>query len=447
MARTSREEARKHVLRAVKEHDVKFIRLWFTDILGFLKSFAITVEELERAMEEGMGFDGSSIEGFARIDESDMVALPDPSTFQLLPWRPRDHHAVARMFCDILRPGGEPFEGDPRYVLRRNLQRAADMGFTYYVGPELEYFYFQDSKGTQGLDQGGYFDMTPLDAAADLRRETVLTLEEMGIGVEYSHHEAAGSQHEIDIRYSDAMTMADNVMTYRLVVKQIALQKGVYATFMPKPVLGINGSGMHVHQSLFRGSANAFFDESDEHHLSKLAKRYIAGLLRHAPEITAVTNQWVNSYKRLVPGYEAPVYISWARRNRADLIRVPEYMPGKEKATRIEFRSPDPACNPYFAFSVMLAAGLEGIEREYEAPEAVEQNVYTMTDEERAEQGIGTLPASLLEALQLTQESELVRKALGQHVFDAFIKNKKIEWDRYRTQVTEYELQKYLPVL
>ena len=448
MARTSsREEARKHVLRAVKEHDVKFIRLWFTDILGFLKSFAITVEELERALEEGMGFDGSSIEGFARIDESDMVALPDPSTFQLLPWRPREHHAVARMFCDILRPGGEPFEGDPRYVLRRNLQRAADMGFTYYVGPELEYFYFQDSKGTQGLDQGGYFDMTPLDAAADLRRETVLTLEEMGIGVEYSHHEAASSQHEIDMRYSDAMTMADNVMTYRLVVKQIALQKGVYATFMPKPVLGINGSGMHVHQSLFRGSANAFFDESDEHHLSKLAKRYIAGLLRHAPEITAVTNQWVNSYKRLVPGYEAPVYISWARRNRADLIRVPEYMPGKEKATRIEFRSPDPACNPYFAFSVMLAAGLEGIEREYEAPEAVEQNVYTMTDEERAEQGIGTLPASLLEALQLTQESELVRKALGQHVFDAFIKNKKIEWDRYRTQVTEYELQKYLPVL
>ena len=448
MARTSsREEARKHVLRAVKERDVKFIRLWFTDILGFLKSFAITVEELERAMEEGMGFDGSSIEGFARIDESDMVALPDPSTFQLLPWRPRDHHAVARMFCDILRPGGEPFEGDPRYVLKRNLQRAADMGFTYYVGPELEYFYFQDSKGTQGLDQGGYFDMTPLDAAADLRRETVLTLEEMGIGVEYSHHEAASSQHEIDIRYSDAMTMADNVMTYRLVVKQIALQKGVYATFMPKPVLGINGSGMHVHQSLFRGSANAFFDESDEHHLSKLAKRYIAGLLRHAPEITAVTNQWVNSYKRLVPGYEAPVYISWARRNRADLIRVPEYMPGKEKATRIEFRSPDPACNPYFAFSVMLTAGLEGIEREYEAPEAVEQNVYTMTDEERAEQGIGTLPASLLEALQLTEKSELVRKALGQHVFDAFIKNKKIEWDRYRTQVTEYELQKYLPVL
>ncbi len=447
MGRTSGKESRGHVLETVKEHDVKFIRLWFTDILGFLKSFAITVEELERALEEGMGFDGSTIQGFARIDESDMVALPDPSTFQLLPWRPREHHAVARMFCDVFRPGGEPFEGDPRYVLRRNLQRAADMGLTYYVGPELEYFYFQDSKGTQGLDQGGYFDMTPLDAAADLRRETVLTLNEMGIGVEYSHHEAAASQHEIDIRYSDALSMADNVMTYRLVVKQIALQKGVYATFMPKPVPSINGSGMHVHQSLFRGSVNAFFDESDEHHLSQLAKRYIAGLLRHAPEITAVTNQWVNSYKRLVPGYEAPVYISWARRNRADLIRVPEYMPGKEEATRIEFRSPDPACNPYFAFSVMLAAGLEGIEREYETPEPVEQNVYTMTEEERASQGIGTLPASLLEALQLMQQSELVRRALGQHVFDAFVNNKKIEWDRYRTQVTEYELQKYLPVL
>jgi glutamine synthetase len=447
MARTSREEAGEHVLRAVKEHDVKFIRLWFTDILGFLKSFAITVEELERALDEGMGFDGSSIEGFARIDESDMVALPDPSTFQLLSWRPQEHHAVARMFCDILRPGGEPFEGDPRYVLKRNLQRAADLGFTYYVGPELEYFYFKDSKGTQGLDEGGYFDMMPLDAADDVRRETVLTLEEMGIGVEFSHHETATSQHEIDIRYSDALTMADNVMTYRLVVKQIALQHGIYATFMPKPVLGINGSGMHVHQSLFRGSANAFFDESDEHHLSKLAKRYIAGLLTHAPEITAVTNQWVNSYKRLVAGYEAPVYVSWARRNRADLIRVPEYIPGKESSTRIEFRSPDPACNPYFAFSVMLAAGLEGIEGEYEVPDAVEQNVYTMTDAERIERGIATLPASLFEAIRLTEESELVRRALGQHVFVAFIKNKKIEWDRYRTQVTEYELQRYLPVL
>jgi len=447
MENRSNKESKEYILKMAKEHDVKFIRLWFTDILGILKGFAITVEELEGALEQGMGFDGSSIQGFARIDESDMVAMPDPDTFELLPWRPRVHHAVARMFCDIQRPGGEVFEGDPRYVLKRNLKRAADMGYTSYVGPELEYFYFQDSKGTQALDEGGYFDMTPLDVATDLRRETVLTLEEMGIAVEYSHHEVAASQHEIDMRYTDALTMADNVMTYRLVVKQIALQQGVYATFMPKPVFGINGSGMHVHQSLFKGDANAFFDENDEHHLSKLAKRYIAGLLRHAPEITAVNNQWVNSYKRLVPGYEAPVYLSWARRNRADLIRVPEYMPGKEKATRIEFRSPDPACNPYLAFSVMLAAGLEGIEKEYEVPDPVEENVYEMTEEARERRGIGTLPGSLWEAIQLTEKSELVKKALGDHVFDAFIENKKIEWDQYRSQVTEYELKRYLPIL
>ncbi len=447
MANRSREEAKDYILKTAKEHDVKFIRLWFTDILGMLKSFAITVEELEGALEEGMGFDGSSIEGFARIDESDMVALPDPDTFRLLPWRPREHHAVARMFCDVLKPGGEPFEGDPRYVLKKNLKRAAAMGYTYYVGPELEYFYFRDDKGTEPLDQGGYFDMIPLDTATDLRRDTVLTLEEMGIGVEYSHHEVAASQHEIDMRYTDALTMADNVMTYRLVVKQVALQHGVYATFMPKPVFGINGSGMHVHQSLFKGDRNAFFDKNDKYYLSKLAKCYIAGLLKYAPEITSVTSQWVNSYKRLVPGYEAPVYLSWARRNRSDLIRVPEYRPGKENATRIEFRSPDPACNPYLTFSVMLAAGLEGIEKGLEPPEPVEENVYEMTGEEREKRGISTLPASLQEAILLTEKSEIVRKALGEHVFSAFIQNKKIEWDHYRTQVTEYELKRYLPIL
>ncbi|MCL0072817.1 glutamine synthetase family protein [Dehalococcoidia bacterium] len=441
-----REEAKDNVLKMAREHDVKFIRMWFTDILGFLKSFSIMVEELETALNQGVGFDGSSIEGFARIDESDMVALPDPDTFQLLPWRPTEH-AVARMFCDILKPGGEPFEGDPRYVLKRNLKRAADMGYTFYVGPELEYFYFRDSRGTEPLDAGGYFDMTPLDAATDLRRETVLTLEEMGIGVEYSHHEVATSQHEIDMRYTDALTMADNVMTYRLVVKQIALQHGVYATFMPKPVFGINGNGMHVHQSLFTGDRNAFFDKNDEYHLSETARRYVAGLLKHAPEITSVTNQWVNSYKRLVPGYEAPVYLSWARRNRADLIRIPEYQPGRETAARIEFRSPDPVCNPYLAFSVMLAAGLRGIEKGYAAPDPVSENVYEMTEEERAKRGIGTLPASLLEAILLTEKSEVVREALGDHVFENFIRNKKIEWDQYRTQVTDYELKRYLPIL
>ena len=447
MISRSKEEGKEYVLKMAKEHDVKFIRLWFTDILGTLKSFSITVEELEGALEEGMGFDGSSIEGFARIDESDMIALPDPDTFQLLPWRPREHRAVARMFCDVLKPGGEPFEGDPRYVLKKNLKRATDMGYTFYVGPELEYFYFKDTNGTEALDHGGYFDMTPLDAATNLRRETVLTLEEMGIAVEYSHHEVAASQHEIDMRYTDALTMADSVMTYRLVVKQIALSHGVYATFMPKPVFGINGSGMHVHQSLFKGERNAFFDPKDNYFLSKEARGYIAGLLKHAPEITCIANQWVNSYKRLVPGYEAPVYLSWARRNRSDLIRVPEYRPGKENATRIEFRSPDPACNPYLAFSVMLAAGLEGVEKGYETPEPVEENVYEMSEEERQKRGIETLPASLWEALQLTAKSEVVRKALGNHLFDAFIKNKKTEWDLYRTQVTEYELNRYLPIL
>ena len=447
MVERSREESKEYVLKMAREHDVKFIGLWCTDILGVLKGFAITVEELEGALEHGMGFDGSSIEGFARIDESDMVALPDPDTFCLLPWRPREHRAVARMFCDVLRPGGEPFDGDPRFVLKRNLKRAADMGYTFYVGPELEYFYFKDSNGTEGLDKGGYFDMIPLDAATELRKETVLTLEDMGIGIEYSHHEVAPSQHEIDMRYTDALNMADNVMTYRLIVKQVALSQGVYATFMPKPVFGINGSGMHVHQSLFKGERNAFFDKDDEFYLSKIAKCYVAGLLKHAQEITSVTNQWVNSYKRLVPGYEAPVYLSWARRNRADLIRIPEYQPGREKSTRIEFRSPDPACNPYLTFSVMLAAGLEGIEQGYEVPDPVKENVYEMTEAERQRRGIGTLPGSLLEAIQLTEKSELVRRALGDHVFDAFIANKKIEWDEYRTQVTDYELKRYLPIL
>jgi len=421
--------------------------VWFSDILGMLKSFALTVDEREGALADGMGFDGSSIEGFARIDESDMMALPDPDTFQLLPWRPREHHAVARMFCDIMKPGGQPFEGDPRYVLKKNLKRAADLGYTYYVGPELEYFYFKDSKGTENLDEGGYFDMIPLDEASDLRRDTVLTLEEMGIGVEYSHHEVAPSQHEIDMRYTDALTMADSVMTYRLVVKQVALNHGVYATFMPKPVFGVNGSGMHVHQSLFKDGRNAFHDLNDPYHLSKTARAFVAGLLKHAPAITAVTSQWVNSYKRLVPGYEAPVYLSWARRNRSDLIRVPEYKPGQEKATRIEYRSPDPACNPYLTFSVMLAAGLDGIEKGLTPPEPVEENVYEMSAEERRKRGIGTLPASLWDAIQLTENSEVVRKALGEHVFNAFIENKKIEWDRWRIQVTEYELKRYLPIL
>lgn len=441
-----RDEAKEYVLRMAKENDVMFIRLWFSDILGNLKGFAITVEELEDALDRGVGFDGSSVEGFARIDESDMIAMPDPSTFRILPWRPREN-AVARMFCDILTPEGEPFEGDPRFVLKRNVERAAKLGFTFYVGPELEYFYFKDSSNPELLDQGGYFDQIPMELASDLRRETVIMLSEMGIPVKYSHHEVAPSQHEIDLQYTDAVTMADSVMTTKQVIKEVALRHNIYASFMPKPVFGINGSGMHIHQSLFKGGRNAFFDPNAPWKLSKIAKCYIAGLMRHAPEITLVTNQWVNSYKRLVPGYEAPVYISWARINRSDLIRVPAYRPGREDSVRIEYRAPDPACNPYLAFSVMLAAGLEGIEKEYEPPPPTEVNVYELTEEERRRRGIGTLPGSLWEAIVLAERSELVRKALGEHVFHSFIRNKKIEWDRYRAQVTDYELKRYLPIL
>ncbi|MDP6102625.1 MAG: type I glutamate--ammonia ligase [Dehalococcoidia bacterium] len=440
-----RDEAKEYVLSAVRENDVKFIRLWFTDILGALKGFAITAQELEEALQQGVGFDGSSIEGFARIDESDMVAMPDPTTFRILPWRPKQN-AVARMFCDVLTPEWEPFEGDPRHVLKRNLERATTLGYTYYVGPELEFFYFKSSEGTDLLDLGGYFDQTPLDLATELRRETVLTLEEMGIAVELSHHEAATSQHEIDLRYSDALTMADNVMTQRLVIKEVAMRNGLYATFMPKPIADVNGSGMHVHQSLFKGASNAFFDADNVQHLSTIARSFVAGLMHHAPVITAVTNQWVNSYKRLIAGYEAPVYISWASVNRSDLIRVPAYK-GREESVRIEYRAPDSACNPYLAFSVMLAAGLDGVEKKLPIPDPVEDNVYEMTDEERELRGIDTLPGSLWEAILLTEKSDLVREALGEHVFNSFIQNKKIEWNQYKAQVTNYELKKYLPIL
>src|SRR3989449_4379788 len=420
-------ESLDYVLQSCREHDVKFIRLWFTDILGSLKSVAITVEELPEALEEGVGFDGSSIEGFARIDESDMMAMPDPTTFAILPWRPTERR-VARMFCDITHPDGSPFEGDPRFVLRRNLQRATDLHYTFYVGPELEYFYFANSETPQTLDVGGYFDLTPPDACSDLRRETVLTLEELGIPVEASHHEVAPSQHEIDLRYADALTMADSVMAYRLTVKEAAQEFGVYATFMPKPVAGVDGSGMHTHMSLFDGDRNAFFDPTDEHHLSKTGKAFIAGVLRHAREITLVTNQWVNSYKRLVPGYEAPVYICWARRNRSALVRVPMYKPGKEGATRIEFRSPDPACNPYLAFALMLSAGLAGIENNYDLPPEASNNIYEMSEEERRAAGIQSLPQDLYEAIAAAERSELVRETLGDHVLEFLVRNKREEW-------------------
>ncbi|MFC1886722.1 glutamine synthetase family protein [Thermodesulfobacteriota bacterium] len=434
------------ILKIVKDKNISFIQFWFTDVLGVLKSFAVTPSELEEGMTEGMGFDGSSIEGFARIEESDMIAKPDPATFQLVPWRSGER-PVARMFCDILNPNGEPYEGDPRYVFKRLLSKLANQGYTYWVGPELEYFYFKNSKGTELLDSGGYFDARPLDMAGTLRRETIFALQQMGIQVEYSHHEVAPSQHEIDLRYDEGLKMADKTMTYRLVVKEIARQQDAYATFMPKPIFGENGSGMHVHQSLFKDGRNAFHNPDDPYHLSDLAKHYIAGLLRHAPEITAVTNQWVNSYKRLVPGYEAPVYVSWARRNRSAMVRVPMYKPGKENATRVEFRSPDPACNPYLAFAVMLGAGMEGVEKHYELPDPIELDIYEMKPAERAASGITDLPGNLYSAIQEAEKSELVKKVLGDHIFYKFIENKKIEWDRYRTHVSQYEIEQYLPRL
>ncbi|MCE5315123.1 MAG: glutamine synthetase family protein [Armatimonadota bacterium] len=434
------------VLKECKDKGVEFIRLWFTDILGQMKSFAITIEELESALDEGMGFDGSSITGYQDIQESDMIAMPDPSTFTLLPWRPSDK-SVAKMFCDVMTPDGEPYVGDPRYILKRAMKKAQDMGFSFYVGPELEYFYFKNSSGTETLDSGGYFDLTPLDVASSLRRDTILVLKEMGISVEYSHHEVAPSQHEIDLRYDDALTMADSAMTYRLVVKEIAHEHGVYATFMPKPIFGENGSGMHTHQSLFKGGSNAFFDASDPNLLSDIAKSYIAGLLKHAKEMSLILAQWVNSYKRLVPGYEAPVYIAWSQRNRSALVRVPLYKPGKEVATRAELRCPDPACNPYLAFAVMLMAGLKGIEHKYELPDEMTENLYELTEEERKERGIESLPGSLGEAIAAAEHSELVRETLGDHAFERLIWNKKQEWNEFRVQVTPWELERYLPVL
>ncbi|MCM8832079.1 MAG: glutamine synthetase family protein [Candidatus Omnitrophica bacterium] len=437
---------KKDVLKLVKEKNVKFIKLWFADITGQMKGFSITSEELENALEDGMGFDGSSIKGFARIDESDMIAMPDPSTFMILPYRPKEK-ATAGMLCDILNPDRTPYLGDSRYILKKNLEKAAKKGYTFYVGPELEFFIFKDERSTQILDEGGYFDLTTLDAGNEVRREIILTLEEMGIHVEYSHHEVAPSQHEIDLKYTDALTMADIVMVYRMVAKEIAQKYGLYITFMPKPIYGVNGSGMHTHQSLFRGNTNAFFDKNDKYYLSKEAKSYIAGILRHAPEITLVCNQWVNSYKRLVIGYEAPVYICWARRNRSTLVRVPMYKPGKEKSTRIEFRSPDPACNPYLAFACMLIAGLRGIEEKYTLEEPLEKDVYNLSQEELKKMGIKCLPGSLIEAIEVAERSKLLREILGEHIFNNLILSKKIEWDEYRKQVHEYEIKTYLPIL
>ncbi len=444
---TSSEEARKDVLKRVEKEGVEFVLLWFTDLEGHLKSFAITPSELGGALDDGMGFDGSSITGFNAIEESDMVAIPDPGTFQVMPWKEGETR-VGRMICDVVTPDGEPYEGDPRYVLRRALERMQSMGFdTFNVGPELEYFLFEDSNGTKTLDEGGYFAMTTLDAASELRQETVRALESVGINIEYVHHEVGPSQHEIDMRFAPALEMADHTLTYRLIVKEIAKKAGYHATFMPKPIFGENGSGMHTHQSLFSDGRNAFFDADDKWSLSEVGKGFIAGQLRHAREISAVFAQWVNSYKRLVPGYEAPVYVAWSRRNRSALIRIPLYKPGNEQATRAEIRCPDPACNPYLTFAALLHAGLEGIEKGYELPEPMETNLYHLTAEQRAERGIVALPETLGEAIGELAGSELVRKAFGPHIFDRYVELKRKEWDDYRVQLTDWEMQRYLAVL
>jgi glutamine synthetase len=436
-----------YVLRTVEERGVRFIQLWFTDVLGTPKAFSITPAELENALEEGMTFDGSAIDGFSRVQEADVLARPDAKTFQILPL---PGESVARMFCDITQLDGTPFEGDPRNVLRRALEAAHDRGFSFFASPDIEYFYFADGSPQAPLiplDNGSYFDLTTSDLATQVRKETVLTLEDMGIPVEKAQHEDAPSQHEIDLRYTDALTMADSVMTTRLLVKEVAAAHGLYATFMPKPLAGVQGSGMHTHMSLFEGDTNAFHDPGDPDGLSKVAKGFIAGLLTHAREITAVTNQWVNSYKRLVVGYEAPVYVAWARNNRSVVVNVPHAKKDKKESTRIEYRAPDPACNPYLAFAVILAAGLKGVAEGYDLPEPTETNLYQSTAEQRSAGGVSVLPQSLSDAIGEMERSELVRETLGEHVFEWFIRNKQAEWAEYKTQVTQFELDRYLPRL
>jgi len=442
---TSDPEARRRVLDAIRDQKVEYVLFWFTDLEGHLKSFAITPAEIEEALDDGMGFDGSSITGFNAIEESDMVAIPDPETFRLMP---NGGTVVGRMICDIVTPDGQPYDGDPRTVLRRALERMQSLGFdTFNIGPELEYFLFQDDKGTETLDEGGYFAMTTMDAATELRNDTIKALEAMGIPIEYHHHEVAPSQHEIDMRYADALAMADHTITYRLIVKEVAAWHGYYATFMPKPLFGENGSGMHTHMSLFKNGRNQFFDAKDPHHLSKTAKSFIAGLLVHAREMAAVLAQWVNSYKRLVPGYEAPVYVAWSQRNRSALIRIPLYKPGAEQSTRAEIRCPDPACNPYLAFAALLHAGLEGIEQGYELPDEMTTNLYRLSEAERAERGIVALPGSLGEAVEELAESELMQQALGEHIFPRYVELKRREWNEYRIQVSEWEKARYLSSL
>ncbi len=439
-------KTKQEILRLINEANVRYIRLCFTDILGQIKGMSIPRTQIEQVLEEGQPFDGSSVEGFARIEESDLMAMPDPVTFRILPW-PIAGEKVAIMFCDIVKPDGTPYDGDPRWVLRRQLQKAAQHGWTYYIGPELEYFYFENEKAATAIDADGYFDMGTVDRGSLVRKATVSALEQMEIPVEAAHHEVAPSQHEIDLKYQEALVMADFAQVYKFVVKQVALQHNVFASFMPKPIFGENGSGMHCHQSIFKGDKNLFADHSDKYGLSLIAKSFTAGILKYVPEFTLITNQWVNSYKRLVPGYEAPVYISWGRRNRSSMVRVPAHQVGKEKATRVELRSPDPGANPYLAFAVMLAAGMKGIEDKLQLGVPTEENIYEMTPEQKAHLCIDTLPNSLENAVREFEKSALMRETLGEHVFTKLIENKKFEWDQYRIHVSQHEVDKYLPML
>tara|TARA_B100001245_G_scaffold218808_1_gene188198 strand:+ start:118 stop:1476 length:1359 start_codon:yes stop_codon:yes gene_type:complete len=446
-AEDRRRDQRDYVLRTVEERGVRLIRLWFTDVLGRHKSVAISPAELEVVLDEGLQFDGSAIDGFSRIQESDVLARPDAATFELLPWADPEEPS-GTIFCDITDLDGTPFKGDPRQVLRRNVDRARAAGFEMFCAPEVEFFYFADA-GTSSapvpLDQASYFDLTTADVASDLRKQTLHMLEALSIPVEYSFHEDSPSQHEIDLQYTDALSMADSIMTLRLAVKKIAMDRGVYATFMPKPLNGVQGSGMHTHLSLFRDGVNAFHDPNAENGLSDTARAFIAGLLKHAREITAITNQLVNSYKRINEGYEAPRYVSWARNNRSALVRVPIPKPGKVDSTRVEYRAVDPACNPYLAFSVLLAAGLRGVEDGLELPPEARANLYDLSRGEQRDLGVAGLPANLSEALDEMEESTLVRDALGDHIFEWFLLNKRAEWSEYQRQVTPFELETYLP--
>lgn len=434
------------VLKLARDKNVKFIRLWFTDVLGLLKSFAITIEELEDALYEGVRFDASTLDGFMRSEEHELIALPDCTTFQLLPWRPKED-AVARMFCDIYNPDMTPYDGDSRYILKQNLKKAAEKGLIFYTGPEIEFFFFAGQNKPEVLDQGGYFDLTPLDSASDFRRQVVLTLEKMGIGIISSHHEGAFSQHEIDLRHEDALTTADNIMTFRVVTKEIAQENNIYASFMPKPLSFQNGSGMHMHMSLFKDEENIFYNSNEEANLSETGKYFIAGILKHCPEFFAITNQWINSYKRFVQGYEAPTFLSWGTGSNSALVRVPELRKDKSNSMRIELRNPDPACNPYLAFSAILCAGLKGIEEKYDLPEQIENNYYDKNRKELKELGLTPVPSQLSEALIYFSKSNLMKEALGNTLFEKYLDNKLFELNEYNKYVTDFEINKYLPIL